>query len=369
MKFLIAPNAFKGTIDAEKAAHIIRRSLAEEISDLEAELCPIADGGDGTCQLLARELKLNEYLFPALNARGRPVLGSIYLNISQDTALLDISTVSGLKGLTPYEIDAHLSSSYGTGELIVQAMRMGVKHFIVGLGGSATIDMGTGILSALGFHFLDNKGREIPLFSPGFLAKISHIQNPIKPPKIDFTCLCDVRNLFFGRDGAIPIFGSQKGLKPEEYKAFEEVSLDVFDLLKAKSTLDLKDREGFGAAGGIALGLSAFFQVKMEPGAKFFFQQVDMERRVMKADWVITGEGRYDMQSSGGKGSYELLQLAKKHQKKTMLVTSGEEGKESGFDVVIQIQDLDFNSPRFQKQAEKNLLEGVKKFIKKEIKD
>lgn len=365
MKFLIAPNAFKGTIDAEKAAHIIRRALAEDLPAMEAELCPIADGGDGTCQLLAKKLKLKEFTFPALNATGRPVSGSIYLNESQDTALLDMSTVSGLKGLAPYEIDAHLSSSYGTGELILQAQGKGVTHFIVGLGGSATIDMGTGILSALGFKFLDGKGREIPQFSPGFLAKISHIQQPVKQAKSDFTCLCDVRNLFFGKEGAIPVFGPQKGLKPEEIKRFEEVCLDVFDLLKAKSGLDLKDQEGFGAAGGIALGLSAFFSVKMEPGAKFFFQQVGMEQRVREADWVITGEGRYDMQSAGGKGSYELLQLAKKHMKKTLLVTSGKVGRESGFDEVIQLEDLDFNSPDYKEEAEINLYNGIKSFLGK----
>lgn len=360
---MIAPNAFKGTIDAEKAAQIIHRALVDNLPAVEAELCPIADGGDGTCQLLAKELELKKFSFPALNAIGRPVSGSIHLNESQETALLDMSTVSGLKGLQPYEIDAHLSSSYGTGELILQAQGMGVTHIILGLGGSATVDMGTGILSALGFRFLDGKGREIPQFSPGFLAKISHIQQPIKQHKIGFTCLCDVRNQFFGNEGAISVFGPQKGLKPEELKRFEEVCLDVFDLLKTKSRLDLKDQEGFGAAGGIALGLSAFFPVRMEPGANFFFDQVEMDRKIMDADWVITGEGRYDSQSAGGKGSFELLQLAKRHGKKTILITSGNEGKNSGFDEVIQLKDLDFKSTDFKEQAEKNLYEGVRSFM------
>ncbi|MEX2593343.1 MAG: glycerate kinase [Anditalea sp.] len=367
MKFLIAPNAFKGTIEAEKAAWIIQDAILNELSDAELEICPIADGGDGTCLLLGKQLNLTVYKFAALNPIGRPVPGFVFLNKSQRTAYLDVSTVSGIKWLKSHEVEARVTSSFGTGELILKAMEEGAQHLVLGLGGSATVDMGTGILRAMGFVFLDQRGREIPMFSPGFLSRIAHIQRPVKPLSVRFTCLCDVRNSFFGKEGAIPVFGPQKGLKPEDLNKYEQDARHFFDLLRSKSDFDLVDQAGFGAAGGIALGLSAFFSVKIEEGAKFFFDQVEMERKIEKADWIITGEGKYDAQSAGGKGSFELLQLAKNHGKQIILITSGMEGGKSGFDEVIRLKDLDFKSADFKEQAEKNLYEGVSVFIREKI--
>ena len=365
MRFLIAPNAFKGTVDADKAASIIGKALLEQRPDAQREICPIADGGDGTCDLLAKQLNLQQHHFYALNATGKPILGHIFLNGSQDTAYLDVSTVSGIKGLKAHEKDALLTSTYGTGELIQHAAGLGAERIVLGLGGSASVDMGTGILRALGFLFLDKKGREISQFSPLFLSRIAHVQKPIRLPAIEFVCLCDVRNTFFGEEGAIPVFGPQKGLKPADLPAYEAAAGRLFEIMQRKSSVDLTDRPGFGAAGGIALGLSAFFPVKIEEGASFFFEQVRMEEKIQKAAYVITGEGRFDSQSAEGKGSYELLQLAKKHGKKSILITSGEGGHESGFDHIIPLPDLDFNSTQLRQEAEHNLFEAVSAFVKK----
>jgi glycerate kinase len=367
MKFLIAPNAFKGTIDADKAASIIGKALLEQRPDAQLVACPIADGGDGTCDLLAKQLNLQRHNLYALNAIGRPILGHIFLNGSQDAAYLDVSIVSGIKGLKMHEKDALLSSTFGTGELIQHAADRGVKQVVLGLGGSATVDMGTGILRALGFLFLDEKGREIPQFSPSFLSKIAHIQRPVQLPDLEFICLCDVRNTFFGEEGAIPVFGPQKGLKPEDLPTHEVAARRLFELMQRKSSFDLTDRPGFGAAGGIALGLSAFFSVRMEAGASFFFDQVGMKEKIRQADYIITGEGRFDSQSSGGKGSYELLQLAKSLGKKTILITSGEEGATSGFYKVIRLPDLDLNAVELKKTAENNLYETVSHFLSSDL--
>lgn len=365
MRGLIAPNAFKGTIDADKAARIIRQAVVEQCSGAEWEECPIADGGDGTCDLLARQLDLEKRAVYALNAIGSPVPGHFFLSRSQDTAYLDVSTVSGIKELKVHEKNASLTSTYGTGELIRQAVDLGVKQVVLGLGGSATVDMGTGILRALGFVFLDEKGREISQFSPSFLSRVAHIQRPVCLPALEFICLCDVRNTFFGEKGAIPVFGPQKGLKPEDLLQYETGARRLFNLFQKKSSFSLTDRPGFGAAGGIALGLSAFFPVKIEEGASFFFEQVEMERKIMEADYIITGEGRFDSQSAEGKGSYELLQLAKKHGKKSILITSGKEGRKTGFDYIIQLPDLDFDSPQLKHEAEHNLFEAISAFVKK----
>ncbi|WP_215224826.1 glycerate kinase family protein [Echinicola shivajiensis] len=364
MNILIAPNAFKGTIRADQAAKIIKDCLGTIDSNFDIQTSPIADGGDGTCYLLANQLGWEAKESIALNAVGRPKTGVFYLNKSQDKAMLDVSTVSGLDGLKPFQVDAQLSSTYGTGELIVEAINEGADEIILGLGGSATVDMGTGILRALGYIFLDQNGREISLFGTGFLSKIAHIQGPVIKRSIRFVCLCDVDNTFFGTKGAIPVFGPQKGIALEDISAFEESAKNVFQLLQKKSKGALVDREGFGAAGGIAMGLSAFFPVEIKSGAQYFFDQVNMLEKVREADWVITGEGRFDSQSAGGKGSYELLQLAKSLGKKCLIITSGEkdEALESGFDDVMLLPELDFSQDNYENKAIENLKKMIQEF-------
>ncbi|MDN3668026.1 glycerate kinase [Echinicola jeungdonensis] len=364
MKILVAPNAFKGTIEADQAAIIIQKAIESAIPDAQTNLAPIADGGDGTCDLLASSLCVQSLEIIALNAIGKPVTGKVYFDTGKKVAYLDVSTVSGIKWLEAYERDAKVTSSYGTGELIKKLSELGINHIVLGLGGSASVDMGTGILRALGFLFLDQNGREIPQFSLGFLSRIAHIQRPPRNYKLSFTCLCDVNNYFFGEKGAIPVFGPQKGLLEDDLKEFEKGSIRVFELLKKKSIRKLADQPGFGAAGGIALGLSAFFPVEVFPGATYFFEQVHMEAKIKEADLVITGEGHFDAQSAAGKGPFELLQLAKKCNKKTILITSGEEGKESGFYKVITLPALKEGQGNIKKEAENNLEQKVKAFFK-----
>ena len=361
MKILIAPNAFKGTIDADEASDIIGLALKEVRLEFESILSPIADGGDGTCYLLGRSLGLSQTFQMAPDALGRPVQGFYFLDEKSQTAFLDVSTVSGIKNLKQYELNPWITSTYGTGELIRSAMEAGAKHIVLGLGGSATMDMGLGILRALDFIFLDAKGREIPMFSEGIMSKIAHIQNPMPKPEIKFTCLCDVNNFFWGNLGAIPVFGPQKGLMESEFDSYENACKHFFKLLENKSKKTIEDQEGFGAAGGIALGLSVFFPIEIKMGANWFFEKTDIESKIKNADLIITGEGRYDSQSIGGKGSYELLQLAKKWGKKTVLITSGNGGEESDFDQVIRLPELNFGKAGYVEDAKDNLYDAVAK--------
>lgn len=359
MNLLIAPNAFKGTIEADEAAEIIGSAILEKMPDAILTVCPIADGGDGTCSLIGKALKLEQVFEIALDPLGRPIQGFYFLDPGQKTAYLDVSTVSGIKSLKPYERNPWITSTFGTGELIKKAADAGTEHIILGLGGSATVDLGIGILRGLGFLFLDEKGREIPVFSEGFISKIQFIQSPIPKPNLKFTCLCDVNNHFFGPSGAIPVFGPQKGLKKEDLEKFENDCSKALELMANKSGKQLADRESFGAAGGIAFGLTFFFPVEIQMGAKWFFEKISIESKIKSADIIITGEGKYDSQSASGKGSFELLQLARKHGKKTTLITSGDVGKESGFDQVILLPELDFGESGFKIKARKNLKKAI----------
>lgn len=361
MKWLIAPNAFKGTLEAEEAAAIIEKTIQECQPEDQTDCCPIADGGDGTCFLLSKQLGLEKEEAWVCGPLGRSQQGFFGYDATSRTAFLDVSTVSGIKDLKDYEKDPWICSTYGTGELICRALEKGADHMVLGLGGSATIDMGTGILQALGFQFLDKNGRELIPFVPGLLEKIAHIQLPVKRPSLRFTCLCDVGNTFFGKEGAIPVFGRQKGLTEDQQPPFLEAAQKLFERIKKKAKWEVADQACFGAAGGIALGLHAFFPVELEQGARYFFKKTGMEELIQESDIVVTGEGRFDAQSAHGKGSYELLQLAKKYEKKSWLITSGEEGVEAGFDQVIRMPDLDFAAPDLAGQAESNLREALLK--------
>jgi len=360
MKILIAPNAFKGTMTAEEAAKIIREAIYAIHPDYNFILCPIADGGDGTSCLLAKVLKLPLTYMMALDALGRPTLG--YFAMSRDTALMDVSTVSGIHLLTKEERDPFITGTYGTGEMIAAAIDQGATKIELGLGGTASIDMGIGILRGMGFLFLDEYGREIPMFSPHFLFKIRHIQRPVKKMDITFTLLCDVQNTFFGENGAIPVFGPQKGLREDQFQELLKGAESFFQLLKTKSQKDLEDQPCFGAAGGIAVGLNAFFPTQMVNGSDHFFDKVQMDRQVRWADLIITGEGKYDDQSAEGKGSFKLMQLAQEHHKKIYLVTAGNDPG-NGFTEVIYLPPL--GPKKESEEAKKFLYQTIDKFFKK----
>jgi glycerate kinase len=355
MKFLIAPNAFKGTFTALEAVSMLEVILGQEYPGATYLSQPVADGGDGTCELLIASLGLEKVSCNSLNAVGRPIFGFYGWDASTKTAYLDVSTCSGIAGLKLEERNPSLTSTYGTGILIQDAVKRGARELVLGLGGSATVDVGAGILQAMGFLFLDANGRETAAFSPDFLKRCKHIQRPLKLPAISFTLLCDVKNPFFGSNGAVCVFGPQKGIKEAELEAMELITSDFVELLSRKSKRELMDQEGFGAAGGIALGLNQFFPCKLEFGAPYFFEKVGMSKKVTDADWIITGEGRYDRQSEAGKACYELLQLARKQGKKIALIASGKEGYNSGFDAVMELPALDFAQPDLKKKAREQI--------------
>lgn len=362
MNYLIAPNAFKGTMSADEAALIITEKIGQQ-TDAECIIQPIADGGDGTCSLLIDSLGLEKIQVLTLNAIGQTVLGYFGWDSVKKIAFLDVSTASGIGILEPWQRDPNLASTFGTGLLVKKAIELGAVEIILGLGGSATIDMGIGILSALGILFLDENGRALPIFSPDFLEKIKHIQFTPKIPKVQFTCLCDVRNPFLGENGAVAVFGPQKGLPSDQKDSFGNECAKVLALLIKKSKIAWKDLPGFGAAGGIAMGLNFFFPVEIKYGAEYFFELVEIRRKVERSDWIITGEGQYDSQSDQGKASFALLQMAKSARKKIALITSGDGGRNSGFDVVLELPVLDFTAPDYKEKACQNLDKLIMKAI------
>ncbi|WP_425638727.1 glycerate kinase [Algoriphagus yeomjeoni] len=361
MNVLISPNAFKGTMTAREAGEIIREYIKAEFPYVATTLLPIADGGDGTCELLTEILQLEKKSVLALDSIGRPIPSSYGWDENLKKAYIDVSTASGIASLQQNELDPFVSSSYGTGLLVGHAIELGAKEIILGLGGSATVDLGVGILAALGIVFLDDSGREITKYSPHFLSKIKHIQKSIKIPKVKFTCLCDVKNTFFGDRGAIPVFGPQKGILSDQIASYESVCKSTVKRLFKKQRKVFIDKPGFGAAGGIALGLSSFFETEINFGSTYFFEKVDLESKVQSADVIITGEGKYDDQSAEGKACFELMQLAHQKDRKIALITSGKDFGTKKFDLVLTLPDLDFSKNDYRKKSRENLRAVLKK--------
>lgn len=364
-RVLIAPNAFKGTLKAMEVAHIIAGVIKEVRPNTSIDLCPIADGGDGTCELLTELLDLKKISIESFDPLGRPIMGFYGFEKETATAFVDVSTVSGVGLLKSNEIDAQVTSTFGTGKLIAHAIQQGAQTIVLGLGGSATVDLGLGILQALGVTFLNEKGRAIIPFSPDVLGKVCHIQLNKPLSKIKFVCLCDVDNTFFGEKGAIPVFGPQKGVQSDDFKKLETKAMDMISMLTSKTKKEVQDQKGFGAAGGIAFGLSFFFNTVLEKGASFYFEQIKINEKVAKADFIITGEGRYDSQSNSGKGAYELKKIMDAADKAGALISSGREGSSAGFETYIQLPDLDFGQPDFKRLAAQNLKQVVKDFLEK----
>jgi glycerate kinase len=364
MRFLVAPNAFKGTLSARESASLISSVLGKYFPSSSILIQPLADGGDGTCELLIDSLSLEKVSVLSFNPIGQPVMGFLGWDKDSKSAYLDVSTFSGLGMLKDYQKKPDIASTYGTGVAVRKAIELGAEEIILGLGGSATIDVGAGILAALGFLFLDSKGREIPLFSPELVFNCRFVQLPNRREKVKFTFLCDVKNIFFGEKGAVRMFGHQKGVLESDLEKFELGMGRFVHLLRKRSGKDWQqDRSGFGAAGGIALGLDLFFQTELNYGAAYFFDRVEIHRQLDATDWIITGEGRYDHQSAEGKACFELLQLAKAKNKKIALITSGKEGHNAGFDLVIELPELNFSDLDFKNKARENLHRLILKVI------
>jgi len=314
VRVVIAPNALKGSLTALEAARAIARGVSCVDDTIEIVSLPIADGGDGTSAVLlaARGGVVRETIVP--DPLGRPVRASFGLLDEGRTAVLDVASASGLVLLAEHERDPLLASSRGTGKLLSTALDTGVKSVVIGLGGSATIDGGAGLLAALGVGLLDDTGTPIASGGAG-LARLARIDlSRVHPAlaRVQLRAACDVDCPLLGPQGAAQLFGPQKGATPEAVHELEQ-NLEHFANSIAKvSGRDVRTVPSGGAAGGIAAGLFGLVGATLEPGIDLVLETVDFERALQGADLVITAEGLLDRQSLRGKGPCGVGRWAKR---------------------------------------------------------
>lgn len=295
MRVLVAPNAFKESLTAREAARAIGAGVRRACPSARVALCPVADGGDGTRDVLGLPVRRAW----ARDPLGRRIRARFGYDARRRLAVVELAEASGLARVAPRERDPLRASTEGTGDLLRAALDAGAREVIVGVGGSATVDAGTGIARALGARFLDARGRDLAP-GGGALTRLARIDLSGLDPRVRRTRLrvaCDVRNPLLGPRGAAPVFAPQKGASHAAVRRLAR-GLGAFARLAGRGVGRLPRG---GAAGGAAAGMAALLGASLEDGAEAVLAAIGCDRRLRGADLVITGEGRFDGTTSEGK--------------------------------------------------------------------
>ncbi|WNC68424.1 glycerate kinase [Thalassotalea nanhaiensis] len=315
MKIVIAPDSFKESLTALEVAHAIEAGFKQVFPDAKYVKIPMADGGEGTVQALVDATKGN-IVRTSVKGPLHAQVDSFYGILGDgETAVIEMAAASGLHLIDESEKDAKLTCSYGTGQLINDALDKGIRKFVIGLGGSATNDGGAGMLTALGAVLTDSNGKQIP--AGGIhLHRLNHIDQTNIHPQLSratFLVACDVSNPLCGDYGASAVFGSQKGASKTDIAELDKNLLHFGQKLEAVSKKTIVNFSGSGAAGGMGASLLAICNAQLQSGIELVTSTLDLADKVKNADLVITGEGRIDGQSVFGKTPVGVAKVAKQH--------------------------------------------------------
>jgi glycerate 2-kinase len=313
MRVVIAPDKFKGSLTAAEAATLIEAGLRRARPDVETVLLPIADGGDGTlAAILAGGAERVEA--QVTGPTGEPVAAAFALT-GDDGAMVEMAEASGLRRLPAGRFAPRDATTYGTGELILAALDRGARRLLLGIGGSATTDGGTGMAAALGVRFLDALGKDLPPGGASLmrLARVDVTELDPRIAKTSVTVACDVDNPLTGPNGAAAVYGPQKGAAGDDVLLLDSALRRYARVLRDDLGLDVAEVPGAGAAGGLGAGAIAFLGATLRPGIELVLDAVGFDAAVAGADLVITGEGSLDAQSLRGKAPHGVAKAATAH--------------------------------------------------------
>ncbi|WP_168408485.1 glycerate kinase family protein [Acinetobacter indicus] len=367
LRFVIAPDSFKESLSAVQAAQAMQRGILRQFPDAICRLVPLADGGEGTVDAL-----LNACAGQKVSCRVRGPLPQqqveSYFALIDDgkTAVIEMAKANGIHLIPLAQRNPARTSTYGTGEMIRQALDLGVSKIIIGLGGSVTNDAGSGMAKALGVKFLDQAGLEVQPCG-GNLKQICEIDLSALDARLATTEILiasDVNNPLCGEHGASAIFGPQKGATPELVKILDQ-NLGYFaNLVETTLGVNVQHQAGAGAAGGLGFGLLAFARAKIQSGVELLIQQTGLTEKITQADVVLTGEGKIDRQTFMGKTPFGVAQVAKGLNKPVyafagMIGEGIEPLLEAGFTQIIGINPPDISVEDAIRNAENNLTDSV----------
>ena len=347
LRILIAPDKFKGSLNSFEVCDAIEKGLRRVPGGdvFQIQRLPLSDGGDGLLDILRYYTDAGLRYAGVSDPLSRTISSSWLLSADGRTAFIEMALASGLQLLQPSEYNCMLGSTYGTGQLIGEAIRSGAEEIVIGIGGSATNDGGMGMAAALGVRFLDDAG--IVLSPSGSnLIKLAKIDVPETAswPGIRFRVASDVQNPLCGPQGASIVYAPQKGASPEMVGQLEAGMLNYAAVLKRELGIDLADRPGAGAAGGLGAGCMAFLQAGLVSGVELVIEYSGALQQVQANDLIITGEGRIDGQTLQGKAVAGIAALGRQYQKPVLafcgdLAVTAEELQQLGVQAAFSIVD------------------------------
>lgn len=354
MKIIIAPDSFKGSLSAVHAAEAIDKGIKRSYPAAETILIPVADGGEGTTETLVSATKGKIKTIKVVGPLGNEVTASYGILGDGQTCVIEMAAASGLDLVSAEALSPLETTTYGTGQLIKQALDDGYRTFILGIGGSATNDGGAGMLQALGLKILNHKGKEIG-FGGSELHHVDHIDLDSLDSRIQdctFIIASDVQNPLIGPNGASYVFGPQKGATPDEVELLDENLTHWANEVARVTGIYLHDKKGAGAAGGIGGAFQAFFPAETRRGIDVVLEYSKLGSYLQNADLIITGEGQVDYQTASGKTPLGVAQAAQRQNVPTIII-AGSVG--SGVDVlydqgVVSIHSM-INQPMALEQA------------------
>lgn len=373
MKVVVAIDSLKGSLSSLEAGAAISEGIHRALKDAEVIVRPLADGGEGTVEALALGMNGRIEKIKVTGPLGHPVEAAYGIIDETHTAIIEMSAAAGITLISEQERNPLDTTTFGVGEMIKDAIKKGCRHFIVGIGGSATNDGGIGMLQALGFGFLDVNGNPVSFGAKG-LKDIEKITDESVLPELKecyFKVACDVSNTLCGDQGCSAIFGPQKGATPSMIMQMDKWLADYAGLTQKKYPKANMNQAGTGAAGGLGFAFLSYMNASLESGIKIILDETKLESYVREADMVITGEGRLDGQTVMGKAPIGVANIAKKYGK-TVIAFSGcvtedavvcnEHGIDAFFPILRTVTTL--NDAMDSENARKNMVSTVEQVFR-----
>ena len=318
LRILIAPDKFKGTLSASEVGEAIAAGLREILPEAKIEIVPMADGGEGTAEVISTALSGSWIKCKAHDPLRRQIEARYGWIDKGKIAVMEMSEAAGMRRMQPNELNPEMANTFGVGEMILDAAKRGAQQIIIGLGGSATNDGGFGMARALGFQFRfdededKEEAEEEDKKRVSDLIRLKRIGRPqlLKLPTM--IAAVDVKNPLLGENGATRVFGPQKGATPEQLEKLERALTKLADIIAAQLGFDYRNEPGAGAAGGLGFGLISFCGAKIRPGFDLVSESVGLEQKMEDVDLVITGEGSLDRQTLEGKTPAGVARMARR---------------------------------------------------------
>ncbi|PYI53265.1 MAG: glycerate kinase [Verrucomicrobia bacterium] len=367
MKILIAPDKFKGSLSAREVAENIAAGLRDVLPDAKIDMVPMADGGEGTAEVIGDALGGSWVNCDAHDPLGRQIDARYAWIEHRKLAVMEMSEAAGMRRFSGGERDPLRANTFGVGEMLLDALQRGAREIVIGLGGSATNDGGFGMARALGFRFFSGNDHELTS-AISELQKLRRIQSPRNLSLPEIIAAVDVRNPLLGKNGATRVFGPQKGAREDKIDVLERALTTLADVVAKDLNVDYRDEPGAGAAGGLGFGLISFCGAKIRPGFDVVAEAVKLETKMKDIDLIITGEGSLDAQTLEGKTPAGVAQLARRLGKRVFAIVgraSEDRSVREIFDKVYVLAQPGMSEKENMAHAAELLWENARELAKK----